>query len=138
MHPLLELRQQRDIETPPGTLVGEGRVAEAVAEHGRAPSQSRLDQRHEVIAPRSEDEQRFGQRIHRVVQHVCAQLFGQRRAARLSRRHDFRPAGTEPLGKRGDVRRLACAVDALQRDEATAAQGFFLPGRWYLSTARLC
>ena len=89
----------------------------------------------QVVASRREDEQRFGQRVHRLVQHQLAQALGERRAARLARAQHRRAGGAQAPGHGVDVRRLAGTVDALERDEAR--RHGYLP-RWYLSTARLC
>jgi hypothetical protein len=83
-----------------------------------AASQRWLDGLAQVVAPGGEDQQRFGQGIHRLVQHQFAQRFGQRRATRLAGAQDRVAARPQP-GLRGvEVRGLAGAVDALGGDEA--------------------
>ena len=74
-----------------------------------------------VVAPRRKDKQRLGQRIHRRMQHEAAQLFGERRSARLARRHHVQPARAQQIDDRGDMRALAGAVDAFKSDEFSLA-----------------
>jgi hypothetical protein len=135
LHPGFQLRQHRPIEAAPATLVGEGGVGEAVTQHGLAAFQRGQDVVHEVITPRREHQQRFGQRLHRLVQHEAAQRLGQRRAAGLAREQHAVAVVAQPRGHRIEVRALAGAVDAFDGDEA--ARSLHDPPRWYLFTARL-
>lgn len=122
------LRQHRGVETAPAALVGKAGVGEAVADHGAAGGQGRLDLLHEVVTPRREDEQGLRQRIHGLVQHQLAQPLGQRRAARLARQHHVVATPAQPGHGAVEVRALAGAVDAFEGDEAAAAHG--VPPRW--------
>jgi hypothetical protein len=74
-----------------------------------------------VIGARGDDDQGFGDRIHRVREHRLAQLFGELRTARLARHDGVPPARRgRGVGDELDVRGLARAVDAFQRDESAA------------------
>ena len=135
LHPLLQPGQHGGVEAAAAALVGEGGVGEAVAQHGVAARQRRLDDVLEVVAPRRKDQQRLAQRVHGGMQHQFAQLFGQRRAAGFARHHHAVAALAQPIGQGFDVRALSRAVDAFESDE-TAAHG--RPPRWNWFTARLC
>jgi hypothetical protein len=127
LHPSLQLRQHGPVEAAPRTLVGEGRVGEAVAQHGGAGGQRRLDALAQVIAPRREHQQAFRQRVHLIAQEKLAQLFGQWRATGLAGHQHVVALGADPARKRVDVRALARAVDAFEGDEAAAHR---VPPRW--------
>jgi hypothetical protein len=84
-----------------------------------------LDHVLQVHAAAGEHEERLRQRLHRMVQHERAQLLARRRAARLAREHRLVAARAHPLAQEGEVRGLAGAVDALERDELAARRHFF-------------
>src|SRR5467141_1011389 len=69
-------------------LVGGGRIREAVTDHPVARAQRRLDDTGYVIGARGEQQQRLGERLHRMLQDGLAQLLGEIRAAWLAR-HDY-------------------------------------------------
>jgi hypothetical protein len=52
-----------------------------------------------MVAPGGKDQQGFGQRVHGVVQHQLAQLFGQRGAAGLAAERDGAPLGAKGLAR---------------------------------------
>ena len=85
-----------------------------------------------MIRPRREHEQRLDDRRHRLAKDGLAQPLGEIRAARLAGDDHVHALGAYGVGDELDVARLACAVDALQRDKP---HRFF---SWYLVTARLC
>ena len=138
LHPALQRRQHLQVEPAAGALVGEGGVGETVAQHHLAAGQGRFDHLLQMVAPGGEDQQRLGQRVHRVLQHQGAEFFGQRRAARLPGDGDRPALRAERVGDAVDMRALARTVDALERNEDAVRhrKGYFL--RWYWSTARLC
>ena len=98
-------------------MVGKSGIGEAVAQHHIATRQGRFNHLAQMVAPGREDQQGFGQRIHGVIQHQLAQLFGQRCAARLPAERDVAPLSPKGLCQAVDVRGLACTVDAFKRDE---------------------
>ena len=135
LHPLLQRRQHLRIEIAARALVGEGGVGEAIAQHHVAASQRGLDDLHDVVAPRREHQQRFGQRVHRLFEDEPAQGFGQRRAAGLARAHDRAAPRLEKRLHRVEMARLAGAIDAFERQKqaVTHCATFGLgsaPPRW--------
>ena len=125
LHPLLQRRKNPGVEAAPRALVGEAGVGETVAQHGIAARQRRFDDLQQVVAPRREDQQRFGQRVHGIVENECPELFGQRGAAGFAGLQHGAPGAAQGLGQRLDVGRLAGAVDALEADEnAVCRHGF--------------
>ncbi|MPN51484.1 hypothetical protein SDC9_199130 [bioreactor metagenome] len=72
-----------------------------------------------MVAPGRKGDQRLGQRVHGVMQHQGAQLFGQRRAAGLARERDHPALIAKSLGQCLDMRGLARTVDAFETDEQT-------------------
>ena len=88
-----------------------------------------------MVAPRSEDEQRLGQRVHRRVQDQLAQALGEHRAAGFAGAQHRGTRAAEALGDGVDVGGLAGTVDAFECDETA---GHYCFPRWNLSTARLC
>jgi hypothetical protein len=73
-----------------------------------------------VTRARREHQQQFARLRHGFVgalEQDAAQLFGPRRAARLARQHDFDALRFEPGSRAPDLRRLADALAAFERDE---------------------
>src|SRR5258707_1794538 len=69
-----------------------------------------------------------------------ADLLGAGRAARLARAQRRGPGAAERCGEAGDLRRLAGALAAFERDEAAARRGgshFFAPKRSEEHTSEL-
>jgi len=127
LDPALQLAQHGQVETAPSPLIGKGGVGEAVADHGGAARQRRLDQLLEVVPSCGEHQQRLGQCVHRAVQHQLTQCFGQRRAPGLARELHLVAVLAQPRAGSLDVRGLARAIDSFERDEAAR---FHRP-RWY-------
>ena len=100
-------------------LVGESGIGEAVADDHLATRQRRFYDLHQMVAPSREGDQRLGQRVHGVMQHQGAQLFGQWRAAGLAGQRDRPALIAKSLGQCLDMRGLARAIDALKTDEQT-------------------
>ena len=115
--PGLELADARGRHAVPSPLVGEGRVAEAIAHHPVAPRQCRTDHLREVLAARGEHQQRLAVVRHWLVEEQFAQRLAQRRAPGLARRHRAVSRGHDAVDHPGDVRALAGAVDAFDGDE---------------------
>ena len=114
----------------------------------------------DVLAARREHQQRLAVVGHRLVQQQLAQRFAERRAAGLAGRdHAHARAPRRAAASQRDVRALAGAVDAFERDEAAGARVMAAWGRrrdgeaetaaiafravsaapsWYFATARLC
>ena len=80
-----------------------------------------LDDIAQVIAAGGKNQQRFGQRVHGVVQHHLAQLLGQRSAAGLAADGHGAALCAKGFGQPPDVRGFACAVDAFKGDEQTGS-----------------
>ena len=120
LNPGLQRLQDLAVESPPCSLVGKGGIGETVAQDHLAARQGRLDHPLQVVTPRGKHQQRFGQRIHRLLQYQRAQDFGQFRAAGFTGDHHHPPLGTQSRRKPVDVGGLACPIDALEADE----QGF--------------
>src|SRR5580692_2081689 len=59
LHQALELRDVVEGESPPGPLIGVGRVGEAIAEHPASGLEMRLDEILEVYGTRREHEQQL-------------------------------------------------------------------------------
>jgi len=75
-----------------------------------------------LAAPR-EHQQGLGVEPHGLVQQQFAQFLGQRRAAGLAGLHHVQSGFAQPGHEPFQVRALARAVHALERDEAAAAGG---------------
>ncbi len=101
-------------------LVGGGGIREAVTDHPVARVQRRQDDASYMIGARGEQQQRLGERLHRMLQDRFAQLLGEIRAAWLARHDDMVSPRAERIRNELDVRRLARAVDSLQGDELAA------------------
>src|SRR5439155_2431365 len=97
LDPALEAAQHALVLATPRTLVGEGRIGEAVAENGVATRQGRRDDALEVVASRREHEQRLGHAIHRLMQEELPQLLRQRSPARLAGADDAHAARAQSL-----------------------------------------
>ncbi|OIQ67705.1 hypothetical protein GALL_507120 [mine drainage metagenome] len=65
LHPLLQLPKHAQVETTSGPLIGKCCIGEAITQHERSALQSRLDHLLQVVTTSGEDQQAFGQRIHR-------------------------------------------------------------------------
>ena len=89
-----ELLDEVYAEAARGTLVGDGGVDEAVADHVAAGRQRRRDQRAGRAGPRRAEEQHLGPRVEverRVLEEV-ADALARRRAAGLAKEHGVRPS----------------------------------------------
>ena len=110
----------------PGALVGERGVDEAVEQHERAPREQRREQLLHELCARGRVQQRLGARRDRQrgVLDERANPLGQRRPrrARAAARTRMSPRG-ELARERPRERRLAGAVDALDRDQLAARHG---------------
>jgi CRISPR/Cas system-associated endonuclease Cas1 len=73
-----------------------------------------------MLPPRGEHEQCLGEPCHGLVQQQLAQALAQRRASGLARHPDLVPTLLEQLLQPRQMRALARAVDAFERDEAAA------------------
>ena len=100
-------------------MIGKGGIGKTVADDHFATRQRGLDDLNQMVAARGKGNQRLGQRVHGVMQHQGAQLFGQRRAAGLTRQSDYATLITKGLRQTGDVRGLARTVNAFKTDEQT-------------------
>ncbi len=136
LHPIGEQLDAGQVHPSPATLVCTGSIRETITEHPLSGFQRRQDTPHNVLAPGCEDQQRLRVRVHVSVriEEELAKGFTYRCATRLARRYHSNAAALEPAFDRGQVRSLAGAVDAFERDELSTH--CYL--RWYLSTARLC
>ncbi|CAM2154715.1 hypothetical protein PT2222_310028 [Paraburkholderia tropica] len=122
LHPAFKRFQLVARQAAAAALIGKGRVGKAVRQHPVAACERRLDHAREMLATRREHQQRLGFEVHLLVQQEIAQRFAERRAARFAR-HDHRAAAgselvLELLAEPGQMRGLARAVDALERDES--------------------
>ena len=112
-------------QAPPVGLVGHRRIGETVAQHhGPSRQRGRDDLRHQLRAGGLVDEQLglVGHAAVRRVQHHGAQLLAHLGAAGLAQAQHLAAVRSQRLGQKADMRRLAGALAALERDE-DAAQG---------------
>ena len=72
----------------------------------------------QVITARRKDQQGLGHRVHGLMQQALAQCLCQGGSTRLACDEHRPTLRLEPFGQAGNVRRLACAVDAFEGDEA--------------------
>src|SRR6185436_8811997 len=72
------------------------------------------------------------------VQYPVAHALAELRAARLARRDDVVAGPAHGVGRKGDVRRLADALDAFERDERAAHHCCERIWRRWSRTARSC
>ena len=80
-----------------------------------------------MVGPRGKKEQRLGRGAHALVQKHPADLFRERRAARLARQNDFDAALLQKRAHGGDLRGLARAVYAFKGDEFSPCAHCFFP-----------
>src|SRR5436190_6297433 len=132
MSRLGQLRDQLAADAVAGPLVGDGRIGEAIANDDRSRLERRADDTRDVVGAGGKHEQRFEHWRHALAENHFAKLLGEIGAAGFARDDDVRSLCAYGVGDELDVARLACAVDALQRDKP---HRFF---SWYLVTARLC
>ena len=125
-----------DAPAPP--LVGKAGVGEAVAQHGLALRQGRLDAVDDVVAPAGKHQQHLGHRVHGLAQHQAAQGLGQRRATGSRVSSTVAPRCSKPRSHGRDVGGFAGTVDAFEAMNLELMQGAFQRPRWNLLTARLC
>ena len=111
-----------DPQPAPDALVGQRGVDEAVEQHPRPRRQRRLDALgHELRAGRGV-EQRLGARVdgERRVLDQRADALGELDAAGLAQQRHVAPDGAQRVDQRVGQRRLAAAVEALDRDQPPA------------------
>src|SRR5258706_15251051 len=135
VHEALEPHDEIARQAAPAALVGVGRVTESVAHDPGAGRERGLDHVGHMLGARREHEERLGLGVHRAVPHQLADLLAGMRTAGLARERGGVAARAHQLAQELEVRRLAGAVDALERDELSAVH--HLPS-WYFATARLC
>ena len=75
-----------------------------------------------MVTPGRKDQQRFGQRVHGLIEDERAQLFGQWCAARLAGQGHDAPLRPKGIGQTPHMGGLAGTVDALEADEKTVVR----------------
>ncbi len=134
VHPLLELLEFGAVQTAPSSLIGIGRIAEAVADHPLAAGQRRFDHFRQMFAARCEHQQGFGFKMHRLVQQQFPEFLAEFGTARLTGDMDDFSLVTQKRRQPLDMAAFAGAVDTLEGNEFSS---HLLPF-WYLLTALLC
>lgn len=134
VHPMFELLKFRPVEPTPSSLIGIGRVAEAVADHPLPLGKRWFDNLRQMFTPRGKHQQGFGFEVHRRMEQQFPELFTQFRTAGFARDMDDLSLLAQQFGKPLDVAALASAVDAFEGYEFSS----HLPPFWYLLTALLC
>lgn len=117
LHPSFESRQDPGVESLAAALVGERRIAEAVAQHHLATPERRADDLADMVAPRRKHQQGLGQSVHWRMEHQGTQLFRQWRSAGLARHRHHPAACLQGLRQCLHVTGLAGPIDAFERDE---------------------
>jgi hypothetical protein len=110
-----------EIEPARESLVGKCGIGKSVAEHHDALLQRRQDTMRDMLASRSENQQRFGLRcdwfIRRCREEDVADRFGSRSAAWLSGLEYAVPCLSQRLCEVADLGAFPAAFDPLQGDE---------------------
>ena len=107
------------------TLVGQGRIREAIADHPVAALERRPDGLDQMIAARRHHQQRLGlgvPTLRRAFDEKPADLFRPRRAAGLARLERRLPGLTQGFDQESGVGGFARALAAFEGDEAAATQ----------------
>jgi len=112
----------RDGQAAAAALVGVGGVGEPIAEHPLTAGNGRSDEVVEVRGASGEHQQQLAGLRHRLrtpLEQDLAQALGPRRAAGLARDGHFDAVLAQPRCGARELRRLARAFAALERDEST-------------------
>jgi hypothetical protein len=121
---LLEQRDRRLADSAARSLVGVGRVREAIAQDPAAGLQRGLNEVREVHGASGKHQQQLcerGQRLVTPLQYQVANGLGQRCSAGLACHHWIDTASTQSLRGMKNLRRLADALDALESHEAACS-----------------
>ena len=133
--PLVEVPDLLQVDPTAEALIGDARVGEAVAEHGRTRLERRLDDVDHVLAARRGEEEQLDRGVHPLglrVEQDRTHAVADRRAARLLRDDAVLSVTAEEFCEALKLRRLAAPLDSLDgKKEAIHGGGIlaFLPGR---------
>lgn len=122
-HHLFDRRELVRLDAAARALISPARIDESIADHVAAALQRRQHRRLQMRGARREDQQQFRDRSNAFVpvrEHEPANRLGQRRAARLARRHHLAALRPQPGGDETRLRGLAGALAAFERDEPAA------------------